>query len=308
MNLGIGIDLGGTTIKAAAFNLDDGNTIAQKTTPTRDGEFVSDGIPAFALGISLLLDEFRAQFFTPFTAVGISAPGIASRDHSCIDFMPNRIHGIEGFDWRAYLGLSPDLPFTVLNDAHAALVGELWLGAAKGVDDVAMLTLGTGVGGAIISGGRLITGHGGRAGHIGHLSLDPDGAPDICNSPGSLEAAVGNYSITERSAGRFRSTYELVTALDTGDTQAEHIWENSINALGAGIVGIINSLDPELILLGGGVSKAGQHITRLLGPYLDKYEWRPGGRQTHIRFATLGEYAGAAGAVHFARTDRLTQS
>ena len=75
---------------------------------------------------------------------------------------------------------------------------------------------------------------------------------------------------------------------------------------GFGVLGFWG--DPQLILLGGGVSKAGDHITRLLTPYLDKHEWRPGGRRTEIRFATLGEYAGAAGAVHFAHTDKLTKS
>jgi glucokinase len=298
--LGIGIDLGGTVIKAAAIDLSDGVVVARKTTPTRDGEFSRAGVPAFADGVALLAGELRRAFSRPVEAIGISAPGIASPDHLRIDYLPTKMAGIEGFDWRGHLELPADLPFAVLNDAHAALIGEAWIGVARGRRDVIMLTLGTGVGGAVVSGGKLVVGAAGRAGHFGHLSLDPDGAPDICGTPGSLEDAIGNHSVAQRSGGRFRSTHELVLALRHGDPLATEVWGRSVRALGAALVGLINALDPEAVVLGGGIATAEAEIRAVLEPYLDRHEWRPGGRRSEVLFATLGEFAGAAGAVHFA--------
>jgi glucokinase len=298
--IGIGIDLGGTVIKAAAFDMGDGSVVARKTTPTRDGEFARASVPAFADGVAVLVAELRAAFSRPVAAIGISAPGIAGRDHQTIEFLPTKMAGIEGFDWAGHLGLPPDLPFAVLNDAHAALIGEMWTGCARGRRDVIMLTLGTGVGGAVVSDGKLITGTAGRAGHFGHLSLDPDGPPDICGTPGSLEDAIGNHSVTRRSGGRFRSTHELVLALRHGDPEAAGVWGRSVRALGAAIVGLINAFDPEAVVLGGGIATAKSELLTVLAPYLDRHEWRPGGRQATLLFATLSEFAGAAGAVRFA--------
>lgn len=121
--------------------------------------------------------------------------------------MPGRLHGLEGFDFTNHLQQSRPVP--VCNDAHAALLGEAWVGAAKGYDSVIMLTLGTGVGGAAIVNGRMLCGRIGRAGHFGHTSLDPWGKPDICNAPGSLERAIGNCTIQERGQGRYENTHAV---------------------------------------------------------------------------------------------------
>ena len=114
--------------------------------------------------------------------IGVAAPGLPARDGRSIAFMPGRLPGLEGLDWATFLHASCDVP--VLNDAQAALVGETWCGAAKGVRNALLLTLGTGVGGAAIVDGRVLHGHLGRAGHLGHVSLDPAGPLDIVNTPG----------------------------------------------------------------------------------------------------------------------------
>lgn len=297
--IGIGIDLGGTLIKAAAFDLASGKNLARRTTATRDGEFEPGGTPRFATGVAALLAELAAEHGAP-AAVGLSAPGLADAGQTRIDFMPNKMHGIEGFDWRGHLGLASDVAFAVLNDAHAALMGEIWLGAARDRRDVVLLTLGTGVGGAIVSGGRLVTGRIGRAGHLGHLSLDPDGPPDICGTPGSIEDAIGNHSVAHRSDGRFLSTHDLIRALEAGDSVAASVWHRSIRALGATVVGLINALDPETVVIGGGISRAGRLLFDPLEEYLDRHEWRPGGHRVPVVAAELGEWAGACGVVRFA--------
>ena len=129
--------------------------------------------------------------------------------------------------------------------AHAALLGESWRGAARGLEDVAMLTLGTGVGGAAIVDGRLLKGHLGRAGHLGHMTVDFNGPPDDVLTPGSIELEMGNKTVHARSAGRFASTRELVEAHLDGDVEATQLWTRSIRALAACIASIANVLDPE---------------------------------------------------------------
>src|SRR6185369_6832421 len=111
------------------------------------------------------------------------------------------LDGLEGFDWSALL--DRDVP--VLEDAKAALLGEVWQGAAAGCQNAIMLTLGTGVGGAIFSDGRLLMGQIGRAGNLGHISLNVDQAPDVAGMPGSLENAIGDCTVKQRSNNKFNS-------------------------------------------------------------------------------------------------------
>jgi glucokinase len=186
----------------------------------------------------------------------------------------------------------------VLNDGHAALLGEAWMGAARGFANVILLTLGTGVGGAAMVDGRLLRGHIGRAGHLGHSSLDPDGPPDCAGTPGSIEVAIGNCTIQERSGGRFHATYDLIAAHLKGDAEASEIWLKSVKALAAAICSFINILDPEAVIVGGGIARAGAALFGPLQRFLERMEWRPGGYRARILPAQLGEMAGAFGAAH----------
>ena len=208
--------------------------------------------------------------------------------------MPGRLQGLEGLDWSSELRL----PTVVLNDAHAALLGEVWLGAARGGTNVLMVTLGTGVGGAAMVDGRLLRGHLGRAGHVGHLSLDPAGEPDIVRTPGSLEDAMGDCTVGRRSGGRFATTRELVAAVIAGDEAARAVWERSTGALGAALAGLINVLDPQMIVLGGGIAAAGEVLFTPLTAALDRMEWRIGATGVALVPAKLGAQAGAFGAVY----------
>ncbi len=185
---------------------------------------------------------------------------------------------------------------TVRNDAHAALVGEMWLGAARNLRDVVMLTLGTGVGGALALDGKLVVGRMGRAGHFGHICLDADGAKDIAGTPGSLEDAIGNHTVFARSEGRFADTHALVAAFRAGDAEAGEVWLRSVRRLACGIVSLVNAFDPEAVIIGGGIAKAGEALFEPLAGFLDELEWRPGGHRVRIVPAALGEWAGAAGA------------
>lgn len=294
MKLAAGIDLGGTRIKGILYDLETDEELERTILSTKDGEFFDED-PAWAKAIKDLIAEWENRFEVGVASVGIASPGLAAKDEKSISFMPGRLQGIEGLIWEEFLEFSGKA--RVLNDAHAALLGEVWKGSGEGKQDVVLLTIGTGVGGAAICDGRLLRGHLGRAGHFGHLSLDACGKPDICGTPGSLEDAIGDCTVKERSRGKFDRTKDLVEAYSSGNPEARAIWLKSVRSLAAGIVSLINSLDPERILLAGGVANAGNALLEPLEKYLEEMEWRPAGNQVELRIACLGEWAGATGAL-----------
>ncbi|MCB1230190.1 MAG: ROK family protein [Verrucomicrobiae bacterium] len=292
----IGIDLGGTRIKGALFDVETGRLLDSDTVPTRDGETAVGDEPAFLEEARGLVESLEKAAGLQALRIGVSAPGLATRDATAIDYMPGRLEGLQGLNWAEAL----DRPGAVLNDAHAALMGEIWQGSARGLNDVVFLTLGTGVGGAVVSDGHLLRGHLGRAGHLGHVALDFRAEGDICGTPGSLEDLVGNHTVAARSAGRYGSTQELVEAVKNRDPDATEIWEESMRALAAGIASLINAFDPEAVLIGGGISDAWESMEAPLRRWMDRFEWRPGGFRVDIRRASLGAWAGVYGAAWFA--------
>jgi glucokinase len=287
----LGLDLGGTSVKGVAV------TPSGETLASFHETFDLAEPRAFAWAVRTAAEKSGAQL-GPAARIGLSAPGIAARDNRSIAFMPGRFEGLEGLIWADELGRNDGLP--VLNDANAALLGEVWLGAARGARDVILLTLGTGVGGAAFVDGRLVRGHTGKAGHLGHLSLNPDGEPDICRTPGSLESAIGNLNIRERSGGRFATTHDLIRAYEAGDVAASEVWLKSVKALAASLASLGNVLDPEVAIIGGGIARAGDSLFRPLREYVSQMEWQPGGTGMRIVPAELGELAGAYGAAWFA--------
>jgi glucokinase len=280
----LGLDLGGTRLKAVALSA------AGEVILRRGEESGGDGWQERVRGV---VAEIHERLGLP-QATGVAAPGLPAADGRGISFMPGRLPGLEGLDWTDFLQSGRPVP--VLNDAHAALLGEAWLGAAAGMEDVILLTLGTGVGGAILSGGRLVQGHIGRAGHFGHLSLDSRGRPDLIGMPGSLEDAVGDHTVVARSGGKFRSTAELVAAAGMGDARAAALWADTVRDLAVGISTLINVLDPEAVVIGGGIAEAGEALFEPLACALAEVEWRPGGQRVRILPARLGSWAGAFGA------------
>jgi glucokinase len=286
----LGIDLGGSSVKAVAVT-PDGTALARYNE-----SFDPDRPLHFAETIGAVAERAAAGQGGRPERIGLSAPGLAARDARSIAFLPNRLPGLENLDWTPFLGASRPVP--VLNDAHAALLGEVWQGAARGSRNVILLTLGTGVGGAAMVDGHLLKGEIGRAGHLGHLVLDMAGPPDICNTPGSLEWAIGNCTIRERTQGRFATTHDLIQACEGGDPFAREVWLKSVRALACAVASFINILDPEVVIIGGGIARAGDALFQPLAGFLEPIEWRPGGQQARIVPARMGEFAGAFGAAY----------
>lgn len=284
----IGVDIGGTNLKTVTVT-PAGELLYRSSEPSQDAP---DAAGYWVARVREQIAWIEGQVGQPATAVGLSAPGLAAADGRSIAWMRGRMEAIQGLDWTQRL----DRACPVLNDAQAALLGEVWRGAAVGSRNALLLTLGTGVGGAALVDGRLLRGHLGRAGHLGHISLDPNGPPDIVGTPGSLEDALGECSLAARTGGRFTTTEDLVRAHQEGETGASDIWLRSVRALAAGIASLVNVLDPEVVVLGGGIAGAGDDLLEPLEQYLDAWEWRPTSEKVRLVLASLGEFAGAYGA------------
>lgn len=296
----LGIDLGGSSVKAAVLS-PEGRRIL-----TRRAAFDADAPLEWRQCVRSLVAEIESSLGYPVCSVGLASPGLASPSGRFIWHMPGRLRGLENLDWTDYL--KRNHPVWVMNDAQAALAGEAWLGAARNVRNILFLTLGTGVGGAAMVDGRILRGAVGRAGHAGHICLNPNGSPDICRTPGSLELAIGNCAIQQRSGGKFKTTQALLDAARSGDPTAASVWRESVRNLACGLASLINVLDPQTIVIGGGIARAGSDLFKPLQKFMDELEWIVPGHRVPIRPARLGETAGACGAAITAFRQRKTNS
>jgi glucokinase len=289
-NVTIGIDLGGTRIKGVAVDTN-GNVLHQTYTPTNDGEG-----EVWKAAIAKTVNELKNKLNIEKIAVGISAPGLPNKENTAIGFMPGRLEGLENFIWKNYL----QCPAYVLNDGVAALVAEAKTGAAKESINAVMVTLGTGVGGALLINKQAYQGSFNKAGHIGHIVIDSDGDKDVTNMPGSLEECMGNCTIEKRSDGKFTSTHELLIAMRSGDAFAKNVWQVSVKKLAIGLASVSNIISPDTIVVGGGIAEANDDLFLPLNKWFDEFEWQPGGVRPQIVKAVHGDLAGAIGAACFA--------
>lgn len=290
----MGIDIGGTYIKGVLIQ--DDEIRSQLKMETRDGR---DG---WQETIGEMFRELNNVAETSVEKVGLSAPGIVSADNRSIAYMPVRLQGLEGFNWSDFLGAD----VYVLNDAHAALWAEAQWGAGKGKPNLVMITLGTGVGGGLLLNGQLYQGFLQRAGHLGHVSVDASSiTPSITGITGSLEDAIGEANLGARSLQRFTSTFDLVQAHRAGDSWATFLWLDSVRKLALAIASFCNAFSPDLVILAGGITKAGEDLLGPLASFLDLYEWRPGGKATPVELARFEDFAGAIGAALYAGNHRV---
>lgn len=314
MGLTIGIDLGGTKIAGGVVN-DDGVILhrARRETPARDAEAVESEI------VKLVRDLAEGQ---DIEAVGIGAAGLVDEKRSRVLMAPNL--GWTDEPLRASVEREIDLPVVVENDANAAAWGEYRYGAGRGCDNLVCVTVGTGIGGGLVLGGRLYRGAHGLAAEFGHVCVEPGGRLCGCGHRGCWEQyASGNALVrTARElAAERRDEAEILLSLGSGtpegvegpdvtaaategDPVALEAFDRLANWLGLGLAGVIEIMDPGRVLIGGGVSSAGD---LLLKPTKRVYSESVAGRGyrpvTDIRLAALGNDAGLIGAADLARQD-----
>ena len=288
--LSIGVDLGASRIKAVLMD-EAGNILHQQFTATHDGD---SRLWKNAVA-TIVKDLEKKSGVAPH--VGIAAPGLPNDAGTAIAVMPGRLQGLENLDWCEFL----ETQTVVLNDAVSALIAESRYGAAKNCQHAVMLTLGPGVGGAILIAGQPYLGAFSKAGHFGHMVINDEGKPGITGMPGSLEESIGNATVSVRSGGRFTSTQELLRAYRSGDAQAHDVWMTSVRKLAIGLASIVNILSPEVIVLGGGITEAGSDLFDPLTEFMNQYEWRAGAKQVASVKAAQGDMAGASGAACYAR-------
>lgn len=258
----IGIDFGGTTVKLGLVQAG-GLTLRSESLSTL----------AYANGKGLLaaivesIDDLRARY-PDVRAIGVGLPGIVDSRHGVVHHLTN-VPGWSNVPLRDILSLHTGLPCVIENDANAMTYAEWKYGAARGRENVVCVTLGTGVGGGLILGGQLYRGSRLGAGEIGNMSIDYRGRPYEYGNFGALEAYVGNTHIAERAqaryeaAGQVRSVLEclpvmLAEAALNGDEVARHLWDEIGVMLGAALADVVWLLNPDAIVLGGGVALAGE--------------------------------------------------
>ena len=312
MRVLLGIDIGGTNVKAALVSVE--GAVASFAAAEWSGGPPSDAVDAARALADRLLDEGS----DPPEACGCGCAGLVDRDRGIVRLSPN-LPSWRDVELAKALEDGLGLRTAVENDANAAAYAEFVVGAARGSDNAVMLTLGTGIGGGIVLGGKLYRGSHGAAGEIGHSPIDPDGPPCSCGARGCLEALSNAFSITERAAnlvagGRPSSlaalaAKKILTAKDVGDAAAagDQVALEALSstgaALGAGLATIVQFLDPDVVVVGGGVASVGEH---LLGPARDEMVARVQGsefRAPRVVPAELGEAAGVVGAALLARDE-----
>ena len=287
--IAIGIDLGCTNIKTVVID-EEGHVLHEDRRETHEQNDAH-----WKETIRTLIHDYKKK--STINSIGLCAPGLANPNNTCISFMPGRLPGLENFDWSDFI----QERVYVLNDAHSALTAESSFGAAKGLQHAILLTLGTGVGGGILIDGKLYQGQSQMAGHFGHSTVEANShALDVTNMPGSIEDAIGNLTILQRSHGKFTTTFQLIEAYHNGDIFATWLWLTSVRKLAISIASAINILSPEAVIIGGGIAQANEALMKPLQSFLDLYEWRPGGKKTLLKLAKFSDLAGAIGAAGFA--------
>jgi len=309
----IGIDIGGTNLRGALANKDGDILKRMKISSHADQ------------GIEKLIDNL-AGFIKDISEgenvrdIGLGIPGIIDSKNGIITQAPN-ILNVHDYPLRAALNkkLGSDIHLVIENDSNSAAVGEWWIGASKNVNSMIMITMGTGVGGGIVLDDKLWTGADGMAGEIGHMTIYPDGAKCNCGNYGCLESyasasairrmvreGLENKSLNTKLRESIRNAYledipEIVMeAASEGDSFSLGIWQEVGKALGIAIASLVNLLNIEMVVIGGGVSNAWDLFIDATYEEAHRRAFRAPMKRAKIKKGLLGDDAGILGSAHLA--------
>jgi glucokinase len=312
----LGVDLGGTNIVVGAMPADGGAMHAVRSEPTHAHEG-AEGVTARI--VRLVEDTIAATSAETgiarrdFAGVGIGAPGPLDRATGIVLTTPNL--GWTNYPLRDRVATAVGLPAALDNDANCATLGEWWIGAARGTRHAIGMTIGTGIGGGLILDGALFHGASGVAGEIGHTSIETNGRRCACGNYGCLEAYASGPAIATRAREALhggessrltalvdgeldRITAQTVyQAAELGDTVALHVVRETARFLGTGIANLLNTFNPEVVVIAGGVTQAGDALFEPLRAEVRRRAFRPAVDACRIVPGALPGTAGVAGAV-----------
>jgi len=282
-----GIDIGGTTVKLGRFTPEG---LAEKwEIPTNTAENGTH-----------ILRDIAASLPGPGVGAAMGVPGAVLPDgtvNRCINLGWDICRPGEEFETLT------GIPCRVGNDANLAALGEQWLGGGRGFGNVLLVTLGTGVGAGIVQNGHLLPGCNGAAGEFGHICMNPsESEPCSCGNRGCLEqycSATGILRLARKAGLDILEAKDVFSLAKTGNESALSVVDTACDLLGRGLAAACCVIDPEVILLGGGVSKAGEFLRLRVESAFRKYAFHAC-RDTQIRLATLGNDAGIYGAARLA--------
>ena len=305
MKYGFGIDLGGTTVKLAYFD-ETGTMLDKWEIPTVTANGGSSILPDIAASIEAYLTANNISK-SQIIGAGIGVPGPVSSEgvvNKCINLGWGVFNVAEDLSGRI------GLPVRAGNDANVAALGECWKGGGSGCRNMVLATLGTGVGGGIIVEGSCVSGSHGAGGEIGHMVLDPmeedvcgcgkrGCVEQYCSATGAVRLAKKKLAATDMpSSLRSKEVFvckDIFDAAKAEDALALEVLEQYFEYLGRFLANVCCVVNPEVVVLGGGVSYAGKMLTDGIKPYFDKYVFHAA-RQVRFELAKLGNDAGAYGA------------
>lgn len=316
----IGVDLGGTKLLTAL--VDPAGAVVTSTRRDTDVDGGFEGV------VAQIVEAVRAcrdrAGYGSVGAVGVGVAGQVAAETGVVTRAPNLFW--EDAPLRATLEDALELPVAVLNDVRAAAWGEWKHGAGQGSDDVAVVFVGTGIGGSVVSGGRMIAGDTNMAGELGHMTVVAGGRECRCGNLGCLEAYAGGWAIAERAREAVSSspgegaalldragsvddiTSETVHAARTaGDALATRLVEETAAYLSAGMVGVVNGFNPRNLVLGGGVVEHAPFYVDRVRTHVTARALDAGVRNLRVVPAVLGGNAGALGAAIFARAESINR-
>ena len=295
---GIGVDLGGTNLRAAAIDRD-GNLLDKPISV--DTNYLG-GREAVIGDIVAAVNRLKVQFEgSRLAGVGIGVPGFIRLREGFIT-NSNNLPYLENFPVRDDIERRLGTPIILENDANAAALGETWMGAGKQVDDLVLLTLGTGVGGGIILHGKVLHGALGMAGELGHLTIDPNGPPCGCGNNGCLEKIASATAVESMaylmSLGDNLTSRDVYNLAAGGNIKAQRIFQQMGRALGIAIANLINTFNFPLYLLSGGMLPAWDYFAPTMLEEVSRRSFTYRNSQTRIEQAKLGNLAGLYGAAY----------
>ena len=293
----IGVDLGGTNLRAAAIS-SSGDVIAKISGAAH----LSQGRAAVLEDMVDSIKKLRSECGThDLMGVGIGVPGFIIIEKGII-VGSNNLPDFEGVPIRDEIEKLLGARVVLENDANAAAVGEKWMGAGKGVNDLVLLTLGTGIGGGIISGGKLIRGFVGMGGELGHITVVPNGNPCGCGNRGCLEKHASATAISAMARltqlGHDLSAAQVYDLAVGGNEKAKAIFEAMGEYLGIALAMLVNTFNFPLYLLSGGPLPAWDYFAPTMFAEVKRRSFTYRNTETHIERATLGNEAGLFGAAY----------